>query len=98
MFRDMLVQVNESSRLYHVFIQKAGVRALSVAVGEAQAELFQKVLMSPHKVDFKKAAFHMTGRVVVPMTDAYVRTVGRPRHNWTEELLKRRKTGQRRLV
>ena len=54
--------------------------------------------MSPHKVELKKAAFHMTGRVVVPLTDAYVRTVGRPRHNWTEELLKRRKTGQPRLV
>ena len=55
--------------------------------------LDQKVLVSQDKVELKKAAFYMTGRVLVPMTDAYVRRIGRPRHNWTEELLEMRRAG-----
>jgi len=71
--------------------QLAGARALSATVEEAQSALLQKVLMSPHKVELKKAAFSRTEGTLVPMTDAYVRRVGRPRHNWTEEVLKKRR-------
>eukprot|EP00973_Karenia_brevis_P001530 207931-Karenia_brevis.AAC.1 len=44
-----------------------------------------RVLHDPCKSKLRKVAFH--GNTLTPQTAAYVRRVGRPRHNWTEQVL-----------
>ena len=67
---------------------KAGVQPLSASVAKAQLALMEAVLNQPEKMALRRVAFQ--GTTTRPMTDAYVRKVGRPRHNWCEQVMKMR--------
>ena len=62
-----------------------GQGKFSTTVRKAQLKLLGDVLTNPDKALLKKVAFH--GDTLVPETAAFVRRVGRPRQNWTEQLL-----------
>lgn len=65
--------------------RRAQQPAFSGSVKALQFKLLGQVLMDPAKKVLKEVAFH--GSVLVPATAAFVRKVGRPRHNWTEQLV-----------
>ena len=63
----------------------AGQDALSKTLAASQVNLLETLLHNPTKQELRDAAF-VTG-TDRPLTTAYVRKVGRPRHNWTEKVL-----------
>jgi hypothetical protein len=48
--------------------------------------LMHEVLNNPQKLELRRAAFHRD--TTTPTTDAFVRRIGRPRQNRTDEILK----------
>ena len=58
----------------------------SALVRGAQLKLLEQVLHDPCKQVLKEVAFH-GGDPALPETSAFIRTVGRPRHNWTDQLM-----------
>ena len=68
---------------------RAAQQPFSVRVASLQMRLFNEVLTCPHKAELKRVAFH--GESLVPETAAWVRRVGRPRQNWTDQMLARAK-------
>ena len=75
-------------------ISKASVLAkfkqepLSTTIVNNQLSFLHKVAASPASCPLRKVTFHRKG--LVPLTAAYVRRVGRPRHTWAEQLLSKR--------
>jgi len=63
----------------------AARRPLSCAIRHSQLKLLGDVLFSPDKTMLKEVTFQ--SNTVFPMTDAWVRKVGRPKHEWTTQLL-----------
>ena len=64
----------------------AKTKHLSVEIRRSQLKLFGQVLRDPAKSILKDVAF--CDGTTVPLSDAWVRRVGRPRHEWTTQLLK----------
>jgi hypothetical protein len=77
---------------------RAGVRPLSERAVTAQIELMEKVMTHPSKNVLQRVAFRNVGGTLVSATCHYTRTVGRPRQNWTDNVLdlmaKRRSTNK----
>ena len=65
--------------------EQAGVQPFSKAVRRAQLQLLGKVIGDDKKKVLKEVTFH--GDTLDPETSAYVRRVGRPKQNWTEQLI-----------
>ena len=65
--------------------QCAGQKPTSTAIRSAQLELMGKVFNDPGKKYLKDVAFD--GDTLTPRTASSLRRVGRPRHNWTDQLL-----------
>ena len=59
---------------------------LSQLIRTSQLKLMHKVLNNQQKLELRRAAFHR--HTMTSTTDAFVRRIGRPRQNWTEEILK----------
>ena len=70
---------------------KAGQEALSETVHRLQLKLLADVLNQPARRTMRDAAFVRGSET--PLTAAYVRKVGRPRHNWAEQVLELRRRG-----
>jgi hypothetical protein len=68
----------------------AGRQPLSQQIKDVQLKLLEKVLTVPSKKELRDATF--LPQTDIPLTSAYVRKVGKPRHNWAEQLLKMRST------
>ena len=66
--------------------QIAEHRPFSEQVPESQLKLLGQVLTNPAKHFLRAVAFH-GGQSLVPETSAYVRKQGRPKHNWTDQLV-----------
>ena len=66
-------------------LRKAGQTALSSIILQSQLRLFSEIAQSPVSDPLRAATFH--GEGVTPITNAFVRKQGRPRHTWTEQLL-----------
>ena len=66
--------------------QVAGQAPISAAIRTSQLRLLGQVLTDPCKSVLKEVAFH-GGDNLTPETSAYVRKVGRPKHNWTDQLV-----------
>jgi hypothetical protein len=66
--------------------QMAGQQPLSTSVLKSQLSFLGQVLTNTAKKSLKYVAFH-NGDVTTPTTAAFVRRVGRPRQNWTEQLV-----------
>ena len=80
------VQHSFTSRVSNASVlQQSGRRALSELVKDGQIGLMQRVLVSPQKQVLREVAFHKG--TLIPETAYYVRRVGRPRQNWTEQVL-----------
>jgi len=69
-----------------IVLQGAKQLPLSESIRAKQLKLLGQILTDPAKDLLKQVAFHH-GNVMTPTTPAYVRRVGRPRHNWTEQLI-----------
>ena len=65
--------------------QRSGHQQLSLLIRKAQLRLYGQVLNTPQKKPLREVAFHRGS--LTPETAAYVRRVGRPRQNWTEQLM-----------
>ena len=52
-----------------------------------QSMFLGQVLTNPYKRQLREAAFHR-GDAATPIVAAFVRRVGRPRQNWTEQVVK----------
>ena len=66
--------------------QIAGTSPISSAIRTSQLRLLGQVLTEPCKSVLKDVAFQGGGSLT-PTTAAYVRRVGRPKHNWTDQLM-----------
>ena len=62
----------------------AGVRMFSESVTAIQVKLLRQVLRDPSKAVLRDAAFQKGS--LTPLTDAFVRRIGRLRQNWTDEV------------
>ena len=65
----------------------AGHQPLSSSIRASQLHYLGQVLTNPYKRQLREAAFHH-GDVTTPAVAAFVRRVGRPRQNWTEQVVK----------
>ena len=65
--------------------RRAGCRMLSLSIRESQLTLPGRVMYDPAKKILRNVAFH--GETEVAETAAWVRRRGRPRQNWTEQLM-----------
>ena len=65
--------------------QIAGQPPFSETVRSSQFKLLGQVLIDPQKRALRDVAFH-AGDPLTPETAAYVRRVGRPKQNWTDQL------------
>ena len=75
------------SRISNDRVRKvAGVEAFSRSVGAMRLKLMRQVLRDPHRPVLRDAAFHKGS--TRPLTNMFVRRVGRPRQNWTDEVAK----------
>ena len=63
----------------------AGQRPWSVNIRKAQFELLDKVMNDPNKQVLRDAVFRRGSST--PITQSFSRKVGRPRHNWFDQLL-----------
>ena len=61
------------------------LKQLSQTIREMQLKLLGKVLTDPRKQVLREVAFHKDS--LDSETSAFVRRVGRPRQNWTEQLI-----------
>ena len=66
--------------------QIAGTAPFSATVRTLQFKLLGQVLTDPCKQVLREVAFH-GGDALTPETSAYVRKIGRPKQNWTDELV-----------
>ena len=64
---------------------RAGCRMLSSSIRESQLKLLGRVMHDPAKKVLRNVAFH--GETETSETAAWVRRRGRPRQNWTEQLM-----------
>ena len=79
-------------------LRKSGQELLGNMILRQQLQLFGQVVQSPMSDPLRAATFH--GEGITPITAAFVRKRGRPRHTWTEQLLQhatRMAGNQRRL-
>ena len=58
---------------------------LSKSIAASQIHLIDNVWENPAKQELRDAAFVKYAHI--PITPAYARTVGRPRHNWAEQVM-----------
>ena len=65
--------------------RRAGKEALSQRVRRSQLQLLGEVLQREDRRVLRDVAFHRG--TFTPETAAYVRRLGRPRQNWTDQLL-----------
>ena len=65
--------------------EMSGMQQFSVAVKSMQLKLLGQVLTNPKKKQLKDVTFHRG--TLESETSAFVRRIGRPRQNWTEQLL-----------
>ena len=73
------------SRVSNVRVRQiAGEEPFSKLVRATQLKLLGQVFMDPQKKLLRQVAFLADG--LTPATDAYVRKVGRPKHNWADQL------------
>jgi hypothetical protein len=78
------------SRVSNARVRKlAEQEPLSAQVRRAHMQLLERVLNDPAKQPLRDVVF--IAGTDTPVITKYVRKVGRPRHNWTEEMLKFRK-------
>ena len=78
------------SRISNEKVRKTALRPpISASIRSSQLRLFEQVLMCPGKKELKQATFWRD--TTTPSTDAYVRKVGRPRDNWTDQMIKIRR-------
>ena len=76
-----------SSRVSNAAVREIAQREpFSALVRSAQLKLLEQVLHDPCKQVLKEVAFHR-GNPALPETSAFIRKVGRPRHNWTDQLM-----------
>ena len=74
------------SRVSNAQVRKlAQRRPLSLDIRRSQLMLLWKVLQDHCKAVLREVAFH--GSTGAPLTDLWVRRVGRPRHEWATQLL-----------
>ena len=66
----------------------AGQEAFSKLVGDLQVGLLDRILQDPAKQELRDAAF--VKNTVTPLTEVFIRKVGRPRHTWTEKVFEMR--------
>ena len=69
-------------------LERSGCRKLSDMIRDSQLKLLEKILREPSLKVLRDAAFH--GNTLTPQTAAWVRRRGRPRQNWTEQLMGQR--------
>ena len=60
------------------------VQSFSKLVRATQLKLLGQVFMDPNKKQLRQVAFQADG--LTPATEAFVRKVGRPKHNWVDQL------------
>jgi len=65
--------------------EQSGLQQLALTVRRLQLRLLGQVLTNPSKKHLRTVAFQAD--TVVPLTDAFIRRVGRPRQNWTDQLM-----------
>ena len=70
-------------------LERCNAQQLSYTIQAKQQRLREEVMSSPTKQPLRQATF--INDTEVPLTRRYVQRVGRPRQNWTDELLKRRR-------
>jgi hypothetical protein len=74
------------SRVSNAEVRKiAGQPPFSETVRSSQLKLLGQVFIDPQKRALRDVAFH-AGDPLTPETAAYVRRVGRPKQNWTDQL------------
>ena len=74
------------SRISNAQVRKeSGMTEFSKSVRKLQLKLLGQVLMDPRKQILRDVTLH-AGDTLVSETAAYVRRVGRPRQNWTDQL------------
>ena len=66
-------------------LARSGCTPFSATVKSMQLKLLENVLSNPRKNQLREVAFH--GHTIVSETAAYVRCAGRPRQNWTEQVM-----------
>ena len=66
--------------------RQAGVPPLSERLSKKQLSVLQQAAVAPEGDPLRRNVF--AGASLDPMVDKYVRRVGRPKMNWTKELLK----------
>lgn len=66
-------------------LQCFGADRLSTTLLRQQLLLLQKVASAPVSSPMRRATFHK--ETLTPLTNAFVKRVGRPRHTWAEQLL-----------
>ena len=66
-------------------LQQAGKKKVSCDIRAAQLKLLGEVLMDPERSLLRKVAFHRQSLILI--TSAWVRRVGRPKQNWTDQLV-----------
>ena len=64
---------------------QSGMTMFSSSVRKLQLKLLGQVVNDPRKQILKEVTFH--GDTLDTETSAYVRRVGRPRQNWTDQLI-----------
>ena len=67
-------------------LERSGLELFSASVRKLQLKLLGQVITNPCKSVLKQVAFH--GSSLVAETSAYVKRIGRPRQNWTEQLIR----------
>ena len=68
-----------------IVLERSCVELFSKSVRKLQLKLLGQVVTNPGKSALKHVAFH--GTSLVSETSAYVRRIGRPRQNWTDQLM-----------
>ena len=78
------------SRISNEKVRRTALRPpISASIRSSQLRLFEQDLMCPGKKELKQAKFWRD--TTTPSTDAYVGKVGRPRDNWTDQMVKIRR-------
>merc|ERR1712048_588156 len=67
--------------------KRCGKSQLSKVIEQTHVNLMGQILFNPRKTELRNAIFRQ-GSVVLEM-DGFVRRVGRPRHNWSDQLVKK---------
>ena len=59
--------------------------AFSMTIRKSQLNMLGEIITNPAKQVLRRVTFH--GDSFLPETAAFVRRIGRPRQNWTEQLM-----------